>query len=198
MKRHGMKRFIIISKNTLFKNSLSQELCSIGNCEYINTDSQIKDSIEKATLRSIDLIFVDINLIGIGDDIVSMLHSECPKCRIVLITSLDNPYLAFYYQKYNISEFIFVDEEIESIQSYLKDLLDGGSNGSSLELNNYLTKRECEILKLIATGLTSKEIAEQLCISKNTVDTHRNKMLQKLDLANSASLVRFACLSGII
>ncbi len=63
--------------------------------------------------------------------------------------------------------------------------------------HSVLTSRECEVLKLIAVGNTSKEIAEQLCISKNTVDTHRNKMLQKLNLANSASLVQYAYKSGL-
>ncbi|MCD8491899.1 MAG: LuxR C-terminal-related transcriptional regulator [Geovibrio sp.] len=61
-----------------------------------------------------------------------------------------------------------------------------------------MTLRECEVLKLIAAGKTSREIAEELFISKNTVDTHRNKMLQKLNLSNSASLVTYACKSGLL
>lgn len=55
-----------------------------------------------------------------------------------------------------------------------------------------ITKREKEILTLIVEGLTSKEIAGQLYISPRTVDTHRTNLMKKLDLNNTADLVRFA------
>lgn len=59
-------------------------------------------------------------------------------------------------------------------------------------LNNSITKRELEILELVVAGKSSPEIAEQLFISRRTVDTHRNNLMQKLDIHNTASLVRYA------
>jgi len=55
-----------------------------------------------------------------------------------------------------------------------------------------ITKRECEILGLLTEGLTSTEIAEKLYISPRTVEKHRTNLLKKLDLRNTAALVRFA------
>jgi len=55
-----------------------------------------------------------------------------------------------------------------------------------------LTEREIEILRLVAEGLSSVEIGEQLFISPRTVDTHRNHLIQKLDVNGIAGLVRFA------
>ena len=55
-----------------------------------------------------------------------------------------------------------------------------------------LTEREIEILRLVAEGLSSIEIGQQLFISPRTVDTHRNHLIQKLDVNGIAGLVRFA------
>jgi len=54
-----------------------------------------------------------------------------------------------------------------------------------------LTEREIEIIKLIKNGMTNKEIAEQLFLSPRTVETHRARILKKLDLKNSLSLIKY-------
>ncbi|NLI81825.1 MAG: PAS domain-containing protein [Deltaproteobacteria bacterium] len=61
-----------------------------------------------------------------------------------------------------------------------------------------LTARETEVLRLIASGLTNKQIAEKLYISRKTVETHRARIMQKLDLHKSSALVRYALTCGII
>ena len=62
----------------------------------------------------------------------------------------------------------------------------------------HLTKRETQLLLLIADGYTDPGIAAELAISKNTVSTHRKKLLKKMDVHNSAHLVKKACLMGLI
>jgi two-component system response regulator NreC len=61
-----------------------------------------------------------------------------------------------------------------------------------------LTEREIEILRLIAEGLSNKEIGDRLFISHRTVDTHRTNLMQKLDVHNIAGLVRLAIESGLV
>ena len=61
-----------------------------------------------------------------------------------------------------------------------------------------LTKREKEILELITEGLSNKEIADQLCISLRTVETHRFNIVQKLDVKNTAALIKEATKRGLI
>jgi len=61
-----------------------------------------------------------------------------------------------------------------------------------------LTKREIEVLKLIVAELTNSEISEKLFISPRTVDTHRQNILQKLNVKNTAGIVRFAIQNGLI
>lgn len=72
----------------------------------------------------------------------------------------------------------------------------GHSNDSMT--TSQLTEREIEILKLVAQGMTNKEIGDSLNISHRTVDTHRTNLMKKLDVTNVAGLIRFAFKNGLI
>ena len=63
---------------------------------------------------------------------------------------------------------------------------------------NHLTRREMEIISLIADGLSSKEIAKQLSISMKTVETHRARIIKKLNVRNVAELIKKVISLGII
>jgi len=80
------------------------------------------------------------------------------------------------------------------LSGYLGDKLDGeGEDGVAR-----LTDREREVLQLIAEGKTNKEVAHALSVSVNTVETHRKHIMEKLDLHNTAELVRFAIRTKIV
>ena len=65
-------------------------------------------------------------------------------------------------------------------------------------MQRILTERECEILRLIASGLTNRQIAAKLFISIKTVETHRSNILQKLDVHTTADLVKYAIKTGLL
>ena len=69
---------------------------------------------------------------------------------------------------------------------------------TATRLPNELTKREFEVLGLVASGKTNKEVAELLFISVKTVETHKAHILEKLNLKNSAELVKYAIKNKII
>ena len=75
----------------------------------------------------------------------------------------------------------------------------GDAAGQHVEDNlNLLTDRECEVLRLIAQGKRNKEIAAELTVSVNTVETHRKHIMEKLDLHNTAEIVRFAVRKNVV
>ena len=76
----------------------------------------------------------------------------------------------------------------------VRDYLSGGEQGAAVTL----TSREREVLRLIASGQKNREIAETLGIAIKTVETHRTKIMQKLDLHNSAELATYAMRRGMI
>jgi two-component system response regulator NreC len=80
------------------------------------------------------------------------------------------------------------------LSGYLGDKVDGDAEDSVARL----TDREREVLQLIAEGKTNKEVAHSLSVSVNTVETHRKHIMEKLDLHNTAELVRFAIRTKIV
>jgi two-component system response regulator NreC len=75
----------------------------------------------------------------------------------------------------------------------------GAGGGPHVEDNlALLTDRECEVLRLIAQGKRNKEIAVELSVSVNTVETHRKHIMEKLDLHNTAEIVRFAVRKNVV
>jgi two-component system response regulator NreC len=80
------------------------------------------------------------------------------------------------------------------LSGYLGDKADGDAEDSVARL----TDREREVLQLIAEGKTNKEVAHALSVSVNTVETHRKHIMEKLDLHNTAELVRFAIRTKIV
>ncbi|GBO53306.1 DNA-binding response regulator, LuxR family [Pseudanabaena sp. lw0831] len=64
--------------------------------------------------------------------------------------------------------------------------------------NELLTPRQCEVLRLVANGLTTKEIAKSLFISVKTVETHRGQVMQRLNIHDLAGLIRYALRVGLI
>ena len=73
-----------------------------------------------------------------------------------------------------------------------------GGKESAQEEEVKITKREVEVLKLIASGMSNRAIADQLFISIRTVDAHRNHIMQKLKLKTTAELVRYAIIHKIV
>jgi len=78
------------------------------------------------------------------------------------------------------------------IREYLQR---GGGEETVLER---LTPRQREILQLIAEGHTTKAIAQRLCLSVKTVETHRVQMMERLDIHDVAGLVRYAIRMGLV
>ena len=84
-----------------------------------------------------------------------------------------------------------------AVQALVRDYLDRASRGEATP-EDPLSPRELEVVKLIAEGFTSEEIAEQLFISKKTVDRHRANMLEKLGMRNRVELTRYAIRRGLV
>ena len=80
----------------------------------------------------------------------------------------------------------------------LEDLLPAAGSNSDMDAWETLSEREKEVLKRVALGYTSAEIAEELALSAKTVETYRARGMEKLGLASRAGLVRFALAKGLI
>ena len=92
----------------------------------------------------------------------------------------------------------FSPEVSKSVVDAYRDASKAAGMEPTSTSSKVLTSREREILQLIAEGYTSKEIAKQLYISLKTVETHRQNIMQKLDIHNIAGLTRYAIEKGLV
>ena len=166
-----------------------------------------------------DVILTDINMPDMnGMELINTLSDGYPKIKVLVLTmleqekyvvkSLDAGASGYLLKNVNIDEIIFAIKQITSGYKYictgislklLTQVNDRYVVGSSQnKLNGDISKREVEILTLIAQGFTNGEIAEKLFTSKRTIEGNRQNLLEKTGTKNTAALISFVIRNRII
>jgi DNA-binding NarL/FixJ family response regulator len=149
-----------------------------------------------------DVVLIDINLPDMnGTELCKIINKKFPQLKILALTTylqrdyvdkmMDNGAMGYLLKNAPASEIL---EGIVSVASGEKYLSDDVARLVSKQDSNtlFLSRREIQILSLIAEGYISKEIADKLFISVLTVETHRKNLLTKLNARNMVSLIRIA------
>jgi DNA-binding NarL/FixJ family response regulator len=189
-----MSNVLVISKNALLSKELSRIILEEGS-----RVSCVKEVKEIAGVDfGAEIIIFDSYSRFIEYEEVEKIFSLFSDAKVVCATSKDNQYLGYYKKQFNVDDFIFLDEDYDNVRSSLSELLSENGTDNFFYIKPLLTNREIEVLREIALGETSESISRKFVISKNTVDTHRNNILRKLSIANTACLIKYACKSGLI
>jgi len=152
--------------------------------------------------RTPDIILMDINLPDkSGVDLCKEVHQQYPKIKIIGLSTfnqlsfikkmMEHGALGYILKNATKDELVEAIEIVMQGESYFSDEVSGLLETKSSDIPS-ITRREKEVLELIAQGLTNPEIAEKIFVSVNTVDTHRKNLLMKLEAKNTADLVRLA------
>jgi DNA-binding NarL/FixJ family response regulator len=162
--------------------------------------------------NNFDLVILDINLPDMnGIEFCKIAKSRFPGLKVLALTTLAQRHIIEKIFDVGADGFILKTSDLDDILGGIRHILDGKEQylgkgvkdlmkGNSLENNHVplITRRESEILKLIADGMTNQEIAEKLFISIFTVDSHRKNLLLKFNAKNTATLVKIVVSTGII
>lgn len=161
--------------------------------------------------RKVDVVLLDINMpVMDGIETTKIMRKDHPDVKILILTMYNKPEFirnileagASGYVLKNVGKEELIDaiRKVEKGEDYfslsvtrtMMDSYKSGTNSNTFEL----TKRERDVLKLLAKGHMTTEIAEKLFISPHTVNTYRKNLLSKLNVKNTASLVRYAIEKG--
>jgi len=163
-----------------------------------------------------DVLLLDVMLSDcIAEDIVPVIHKAYPAIRILAVTSVDNTSRVKQLTKSGCLGYILKSADPETLVTAIENVYKGVpfiSPELKEQLFNemlwhkkqlpaqgeLLTRREHEILQLVAQGMQSKEIASGLNISLHTVETHRRNIFLKLDVKNAVSLISKATSLGLL
>lgn len=156
-----------------------------------------------------DVILMDINLPDkSGIDLCREVKTQYPTIHIIGLSSfnqqsfiqkmIENGAVGYVLKNATAEELVEAIETVQSGKMFLS--IEAGLTVQKNEdaKNPIITRREKEVLLLIAEGLTNNEIALKLFISTTTVDTHRKNLLAKFEVKNTASLIRMATQIGLI
>lgn len=155
-----------------------------------------------------DVIFLDINLPDkSGIDICKDIKASYPTIKIIALSTFNQNSFINSMLNHGANGYLLKnatkEEMLEAIQTvlahkqYLSKEVSENIKTQSAQ-SPMLTRREKEILKLIADGMTSAEVGKQLFISVTTVDTHRKHLLEKMKVNNTTSLIKVAMQLGLI
>jgi DNA-binding NarL/FixJ family response regulator len=174
------------------------------------------EAVERALDSSIDLAILDISMPRkTGLQAAQELSRRRPELRTLILSMYENEQFLFEALKAGASGYVLksgADDDIvdacraamrgqsflypSAVHTLVRDFIErADERGQDFDV---LTPRELEVLKLIAEGHTSKEIAAMLVISIKTVDKHRTNMLEKLGMRDRVELTRYAIRRGLI
>lgn len=205
-------RILIIDDHRLVRDGIKTMLET--QSENYNFDISEAESGEEAIAiiikKEFDVILVDYQLpVMNGAQTVKEILAYRPKAKILALSNYDEyTYIANMIKvgvKGYVLKNISPNELIKAIETILQGkkyfandvsekIIDSEAKKESNALLSKIsiTRRQTEILKLVATGMTNEAIAKKLSLSKRTVDTHRQNLLLKLDVHNTAALIKRA------
>jgi two-component system nitrate/nitrite response regulator NarL len=208
-------RVLIVDDHSLFIDAIRPIVEDLGGSEVAVATSGAA-AIDLARANAPDLALVDIGLpdrsgLSVAAEILSMF----PDATVVALTGLEDVSLAREAAKIGLKGYLSKDVSLDQFRSSLRNILRGGSvqllpgvesararsdaapKSTARMLSSHLTKRELEVLRLLVQGDSGGDIADALGISKNTVRTHIQSILTKLQVHSRLEAVAFATRNGI-
>ncbi len=202
---------MIVDDHQLFRNGIVSLLSKNEAIEVVGEASNAEQLLELLETTKIHVVLMDISMPGMnGLEAIAAAREKFPEVRFIVLTMhAEGQYVvkavrsgAFGYMIKNSdeSELIHAIREVANGKKYfnseISQLMIG--NMAMEESHKKLSDREQEILTLVSEGKTTKEIAEEIFVSARTVETHRVNMMKKLNVQNSAELIKKAAHLGLI
>lgn len=211
-------RVLLVDDHTVVRQGLRRILASDDQIEIVGEAGDGRSALEVAERTHPHVVVMDVALPELnGIEATRQLTKRLPGVRVLMLTMHSDDVYVRQSLKAGARGYVLKDSEDLDVIKAVKAVGAGGSffspSISSVVLSGYLgeapggrgddplerlTDREREVLQLIAEGKTNKEIAVALSLSVNTVETHRKHLMEKLDLHNTAELVRFAIRERVV
>ena len=211
-----MTRVLLADDHILVRAGLRKLLESIAGFEVVGEADDGLALLALVEQLQPDLVMMDIGMPGLnGIDAPARVMKGWPKTRVVILSMHQSEEYVRQALRHGAAAYLLKDAAPLELEQALAAVMRGETYLSPAVskgvLNDYvnrlrqdeqpgdaLTPRQREVLKLVAGGLSTKEIARSLDLSVKTVDTHRSQLMKQLDIHEVAGLVRYAMRVGLI
>ena len=201
-------RVLLVDDHTVVRRGLRKILESTPEIEIVGEVGDGTQAIAAATSLRPDVVLMDVSLPGLnGIEATRQIAAARPNTQVLMLSMhADEQYvrqsLAAGAKVYLLKD---ADDQdlVEAVmavrrgETYFSGTLGRAVNGVGDRSPEVLSPREREVLTMICSGRTNREVADMLGLSVNTIETHRKHIIEKLDLHSTAELVRYAIRHGL-
>jgi DNA-binding NarL/FixJ family response regulator len=211
-------RVLIADDHAIVREGVKALIGMADDMEVVGEAADGREAIVRAQALEPDVAVMDIAMPGLGGlEATIEIRKVCPRTRILVLSQYDDREYVRRFLKAGVSGYVLKKSAGSDLTAAIRSVHRGGlvldpdvareamldqaaaANGSRAE-DPYeaLTDREKQVLKLVAEGRSNKEVADELGISVKTAMSHREHIMEKLDLHSRTELIRFAIKQGII
>jgi len=211
-------RVLIADDHTLFREGLRALFASEGDIEVVSEAADGDEAVRRALELRPEVVVMDLMMpILNGVEATRALKAKLPEVKVLVLSMYDDEEHVQSLLASGASGYMLKKATSDELVRALREVVAGGipldPSVAAKVVKDYvrrvqgeeepsqspeLTPRELEVLKLIAQGLSNQAIAEQLGLSRKTVDVHRANLMRKLDLHTVTELVKYALRRGLI
>lgn len=208
-------RIVVADDHSLIRKGLINLLEGAQDLVFVGEAEDGQEAIEQTEKLRPDVIIMDLSMPKVsGIEATSIIVKRFPETRVLVLTMHEKEQYVHQIIRSGASGYVLKNAGREELATAIRAVANGerffSPRVSSILVEGYLrkgemredqsahtnevplTKREREVLALVARGLTNQQIAEKLSISPRTVDTHRTNIMHKLGIHDIANLVRYA------
>jgi DNA-binding NarL/FixJ family response regulator len=210
-------RVLLADDHAVVRSGLRAVLDAEADIDVVAEAADGMEAIEKAMATDVDLAILDVTMPRLtGLQAAAELHRRRLGMRTLILSVHDNEQYFFEALRAGASGYVLksaANRDLvdacraamrgepflypKAVTALIREYLEGEREGEDIP-EDPLTPRELQVVKLIAEGYTSDEIARELVISRKTVDHHRSNILDKLGMRNVAELTRYAIRRGLL
>jgi two-component system response regulator NreC len=211
-------RILIADDHAVFRSGLKALLEQESDLEVIGETGNGYDTIRAVEESEVDVLILDITMPGLaGPKVAETVLKKKPSLVIVVLTMHEDKYYLQELFRLGVRAYVLKKSTGTDVVQAIRAAMNGDEYIDPALTNvvissfvgrqprnrktgrlDLATQREKEVLTLLALGHTNGEIAEKLCISERTVESHRTNIMSKLELKSRAELVRFAIDNGLL
>jgi DNA-binding NarL/FixJ family response regulator len=217
-----MIKILLADDHNIVRNGIKSLLEKEPDMQILGeaTDGQqIIDKLQSSTEHP-DILITDVNMpVMNGMELTAKVNELFPKIKVIVLSMLDNERYVVQAFKAGASGYVLKSVSADELTFSIRHICNYNERYVCSELSLRLldklihtpeinipaglehielSKREAEVLTLIAEGYTNQEVAEKLFTSKRTVEGHRQNLIDKTGTRNTAALIRFAIVNNII
>jgi len=203
-----MIRVVLADDHGILREGLKQLLASDGGFEVVGEARDGHEVMQRVRELEFEILVLDMSMPGrSGIELIKLVKAEKPRLRVLVLSMHEEHQYAVRAIRAGASGYLTKEAASSRLVAAMKKVASGGAYiseavaeqlalgnmpGSKGEPHEALSDREFQVFRLVAEGKSVADIAERLTLSVKTVSTHKSNILQKMGLATTGELIRYA------